>query len=274
MRRLNVSPVFHLGGMVHAIRFLKGAKIGSGGTTWQDADRILGLARHVLADHLKRDDLKLRASKKPIEELLRYVEAAYTYGNENMKLRGDLDLVNATNLSVASDNLLPIISSEFESLPVYYVDSKGGYDIEKLIERGEEVFSPDLASKVPAAIPDIRAGTRCIAFELPTAAAYHFHRANEAVFREYWTAVSPASQYPAKSSMGGILHKMEQDGIGDPMVISSLKDLTKLHRNPLIHPDQTIETVHEAIALMHAVNAALAQMLKQIHPQPSQPTSR
>ena len=44
---------------------------------------------------------------------------------------------------------------------------------------------------------------------------------------------------------------------GDAKVKAALKDLKDLHRNPLIHPEQTLENVDDAIALMNGVHTAV-----------------
>lgn len=45
---------------------------------------------------------------------------------------------------------------------------------------------------------------------------------------------------------------------------AALKDLKDLHRNPLIHPEHTLESPDEAIALMNGVHTVMVYMLKEI----------
>lgn len=44
---------------------------------------------------------------------------------------------------------------------------------------------------------------------------------------------------------------------GDAKVKAALKDLKDLHRNPLIHPEQALENVDDAITLMNGVHTAV-----------------
>jgi hypothetical protein len=49
--------------------------------------------------------------------------------------------------------------------------------------------------------------------------------------------------------MGDYLNEMNQKKIGDEKVKAALKDLKDLHRNPLIHPEHSLESADEAIVL-------------------------
>lgn len=63
---------------------------------------------------------------------------------------------------------------------------------------------------------------------------------------------------------------LEQKKAGDPAVLSALKDMKDLHRNPLIHPEHFLETVDDAIALVGGIQAVVVPMLKAI-PEPPAP---
>ncbi len=75
-----------------------------------------------------------------------------------------------------------VLYASLRTSQIYYVSPKGGYSTLYLTEAGELLFSADLGKKVPGAVSDLREAAKCIAFELPTAAGFHLHRANEAVF--------------------------------------------------------------------------------------------
>jgi hypothetical protein len=158
-----------------------------------------------------------------------------------------------------------VLAAELGQIDLYLVRQKGGYETRSLIYHGELLFDPSLGRKVPEAIPDIREGARCLAFILPTAAAFHFHRANELVLHKYYDKVTNNKARPKNGSMGKYLEKLQK--VGDPKVISALKDLKDLHRNPVIHPEQTLESNTEAIALVGLIQASVTYMLAAI-PEP------
>jgi len=162
-----------------------------------------------------------------------------------------------------------ILWAELETLNAHFVTQKRGYDSAALISYAEAIFPPDLAVKAPDAIPDIREAGKCIAFELPTAAGFHLHRANEAVLHRYYDHVSGGLARPKNRNIGGYLTALTQSGFGDQRLLATLRDLNELHRNPLIHPDQSLETIDDAIALMNAVHNAVVFMLKAIPSPPA-----
>lgn len=50
----------------------------------------------------------------------------------------------------------------------------------------------------------------------------------------------------------------------DPKVLAALDSIRQLHRNPLMHPEESLETVDDAIALHGAVHSVVVHMLKAI----------
>ena len=157
-----------------------------------------------------------------------------------------------------------IALAEMETLNAHFVTQKRGYDSMALISYAEVIFPPDLSVKVPEAIPDIQQAGKCIAFELPTAAGFHLHRANEMILHRYYDAVANGKERPKNRNIGGYLKTMTDNNMGDQRLLSTLRDLNDLHRNPLIHPDQVLESIDDAIALLDAVHNAAVFMLKTI----------
>jgi hypothetical protein len=115
-------------------------------------------------------------------------------------------------------------------------------------------------------INDLRKRGVQVGFELFTGSGFHLHRANESVLHRYWDAVTSNATRPKSRNMGDFLVEMKQQNVGDPRVVSALKDLKDLHRNPLIHPEHSIETVDEAVALMNGVQNVMVHMLREIPP--------
>ncbi|MGS1016873.1 hypothetical protein [Allosphingosinicella humi] len=157
-----------------------------------------------------------------------------------------------------------VLTAELQTSALYYVPGKGGFDTACLTDQGDALFPADLGSKVPSAVSDVKAGARCIAFDLYTAAGFHFHRANEAVLRAYFDALAGSANRPKTRNMGDYLKKMSDLGVGDARVIDVLKSLKDLHRNPLMHPDDVIATLDEALNLHAAIRAAIGYMLDRI----------
>jgi hypothetical protein len=167
------------------------------------------------------------------------------------------------NVVSALGNFETALLSEATMADAYYVLEKDPYSTLALITKGESLFPPNLPKKVPEALPDMQEAGKCLAFELPTAAAFHIHRATEAVLRRYWTAVTGGSAKPKLRTIGVYLAALKKKGCGDPKVVAALSQMNELHRNPTIHPENYLN-VSEAIALVGLANSVVAAMLKEI----------
>lgn len=161
-----------------------------------------------------------------------------------------------------------VLAAEFGMLNMWLVRKKRGYDANDLIQNGWVLFPPELPGKVPECLPDVIAATQCIAFTLATAAGFHLHRANEAVLHRYYDAVTNGASRPSGRNIGDYLTALEKHS-GRSKVTSSLKDLKDLHRNPLIHPEESMDSIDDAVALLGSVHACITLMLKEI-PSPQQ----
>lgn len=175
-----------------------------------------------------------------------------------------------TNLKQALSTFEANLASEFGQMPTYIVAKKGGYDTADLIENGRALFQDTIQTKAPDALRDLEQATRCIAFELPTAAGFHLHRANESVLHRYFDAVKGDASHPKERNMGAYLAVMETKKLGDERVRAALRDIKNLHRNPLIHPEHNLENVDEAIDLLGAIRAAIGAMLPEIPKVPTE----
>lgn len=157
-----------------------------------------------------------------------------------------------------------IFLAEIKMAGIYYVSPKGGFDPGILTDHGDQLFLADLFEKVTDALLDLKAAARCIAFDLPNAAGFHLHRANEAVLRKYWDHVAGGLKRPVRGSMGSYLDRLEKLDKGKREVREHLKSIKNLHRNPLMHPDHSIDTIDEAIDLLAAIRCSIGYMLREI----------
>jgi hypothetical protein len=91
------------------------------------------------------------------------------------------------------------------------------------------------------------------------------------VLKAYWAANAGELPLPENATMGRIVSELESKGIGDEAIRSSLRDIIRLHRNPTIHPEQSLRDVEEAINLYGAIRAVIGFMLHTI-PKQDNPT--
>lgn len=146
-------------------------------------------------------------------------------------------------------------------MPIYIVAKKDNFDVNLLIETGIRLFPSAIVAKVPEVEKDASEVGRALAYELPTACGFHTFRVTESVVRRYWDIVSEGKERPKLQTLGNFAAEMEKQKIGDEKVIEAIKQMTKLHRNPLIHPE-VILTVEEAIGIIGMARGVIAMMLQ------------
>mgnify|MGYP006433379783 CR=1 FL=1 len=179
----------------------------------------------------------------------------YIEDNENYILNE----VNVYTIRGQLQRFLTIFMAEIGTLPVYLVSRKEGYDVDVLIDSGTRLFPEKLISKVPEAESDSKEAGKALAFEVATACGFHVFRVTEAVVRRYWDHVSDGKERPHPQTLGKFASEM--DGrFGDEKIIESVKQMTRLHRNPLIHPE-VILSVDEAIGVVGIARSVVGAML-------------
>lgn len=268
MQRIDGFYLYNVGCQIHPLTELKSKPpwdtSDSKGTTYSEAYFPILVAEGALDPLLTRSIFRLRTSVQAGQKLLENIRVIKAKCEAVTQNDVTLDWFEAYQLQDCIKTFESILQAELALIPLYVVMPKAGYDIATLIENGAACFPHELEVKVPEAIGDLREGTRCIAFELNTAAGFHLHRANEAVLRRYWDVVSGGKVRPPRGNMGDYLNEMKQCNFGDENVRAALDHLIKFHRNPLIHPEQNIESADDAIALMNSIHTAIVQMLKVI----------
>jgi len=90
------------------------------------------------------------------------------------------------------------------------------------------------------------------------------------VLRKYYDAVSKGESRPRMRTMGSYIKRMEELGVGQPKVLACLRQITNLHRNTLMHPEDRL-TTEEAISLLGIVQSAITVMLPAIPNAPLSP---
>jgi hypothetical protein len=166
------------------------------------------------------------------------------------------------------NQLKDILMAELNILPTFLVAEKEGYDINALIDNGYKLFPPTTLSKCPEAENDMVAAGKALAFELPVACGFHVFRATEAVLTRYWNYVSGGQSPKGSKTIGNYATQLEKGNLGDKKIWEALKQLSKLHRNPVIHPEVvlTVEEAIETLGIARSVMGAMVRVLPDIPP--------
>lgn len=201
----------------------------------------------------------LRISRQKADELYSQIDSILGSDvSQNERLLTDAEV---WLLKYRRDHFKTVLLSELSTLPAFLVAEKESYDINIMIDDGARLFPQTLAAKAPEAVRDAREVGKAIAFELSTAAGFHIFRIVEAVLKRYWDQVSSGKERPKLETIGNYASELERSSFGDSKVFESLKQLSRLHRNPLIHPEVILD-VGEAIETLGISRSVVGAMLR------------
>ena len=163
----------------------------------------------------------------------------------------------------ALDSFEIAYNAENNVADTFVVTAKAGYNTTILTEFGELLFPPDLLAKAKDAMEDARSAGRCLAFALGTAAGFHLLRVLEIVVLKYRKHVIPGNPEATNRNLGAYIKDMETAEVSDKKVLTVLRQIKDLHRNPLLHPEETL-SVDEAVDLLGIVRSAVSYMLSEL----------
>lgn len=138
---------------------------------------------------------------------------------------------------------------------------KGAFRIDNLLLLPETAFPLHLIEKVPDVKYDVEQCTKSLAFELPTACAFHLMRIFEKVLISY-AKKQDIELEEKKRSIGNVIDKITSQGKNN-QVIDILKNIKNHYRNPLMHSEINVD-IEEAIALLGVINGALNLLIKNL----------
>jgi hypothetical protein len=193
----------------------------------------------------------LRSSRPLGEGLLAQLDAVS---------RGDVDKqvtkYEVSNIAHYYGQFKIALLAELDTFPAYFVTQKGDRDTLTLLDQPLRMFPDDLGTKVPEARYDVAEAGKALCYELATACGYHLFRATEAVLRRYYTHVTGGNAPPKIRNIMAI----RTAKCGDERILSVIEQMSKLHRNPIAHPEVAL-TLDEAISILGIARSAVTAML-------------
>ena len=159
------------------------------------------------------------------------------------------------------DGLRGTLEAELKGLQAYTVTPKR-IDTTKLIEEIPGLLAPDVFSKLPdIARYDLNEAGVCIAFDRPTAAAFHLMRATESVLRAFYHALVKRNR--VREMWGPIIKDLRGRRKARPyeVLLNHLDHIRHSFRNPTQHPD-AIYDIHEVQDLWELCIDAINRMSK------------
>lgn len=120
------------------------------------------------------------------------------------------------------------------------------YDVNKLLSNVPALLAPGVFHSLPdIAQYDLMEAGKCIAFERPTAAAFHMLRATEAVLRQFYCSVVKRGRVK-QLLWGPMVESLRSRSKPPPAaLLNNLDNIRVSFRNPTQHPDMRYD-IHEA----------------------------
>jgi hypothetical protein len=100
---------------------------------------------------------------------------------------------------------------------------------------------------------------KCIAYDVPTGAAFHILRGTEVVIRSYYLHVTGTLPKPKLRNWGAYVKNLRSAG-ADPKITGYIEHLRELYRNPVFHPEDNLSP-EDAQMSLGACISAMCQML-------------
>lgn len=135
------------------------------------------------------------------------------------------------------DALISVLESETERIQVFTVGEKR-WDTQKLLNNVSALFAPRVFSQMhETAQSDFSEAGKCIAFELPNAAASLLLRGTEMVLREYYRAITGSN--PSRPDWGFLINELRKtETLNTKPLHNNLDHIRDDYRNRTQHPDK------------------------------------
>ena len=190
-------------------------------------------------DYLEK--LGLPVTKSVAESLLCEISDELAEYDEGSKLK----TAHAAKLVKAVGTIRTTLDAEIQNVGAYTPTAKR-LDLKKLMDAVPKLFAPGVFDNLPEiARFDLNEAGKCIAFERPTAAAFHILRATEDVLRFYYRT-SVRSKRIKSLNWGPIVTDLRKRTRTKKYEIlnNHLDNIRASFRNPTQHPEATYD-IHE-----------------------------
>jgi hypothetical protein len=208
-----------------------------------------------------------------IEDLKKFdLPVSYQSTGDLHKILGELRAVDDDDATLTAEQAAELNQEmlfvrktlEAESrLSIAYIVTEKRLDVKKLVGNVAALMSQGVWAKLPdLARADLAEAGKCVAFELPTASAFHSLRATEGVLRHFYRGVIKQKRL-ADPMWGPMVEQMRQKKSNRPddTLLDVLDRIRVNFRNPTNHPDAMYD-IHEAQDVFLACLEAIGRMVR------------
>lgn len=192
--------------------------------------------------------LAIPASKPVARSLLNQIDA--------LSKRPAHKVQDAWDVLWDAEKVQTLLDGELAVQSVYHIWPKRAYDTNLLIEQATRIFSADIRKWLTQEeCYNVEQAGKCLAFEVPTAAAFHLMRAAESTIRRYYAIVIGKLPKPKARNWGVYINNLKAAG-ADQKIMFALEQVKELHRNPVIHPEAQV-SLDEALSLLGLIDSVI-----------------
>jgi hypothetical protein len=259
MNKVNTYAFYELGEALSGLRQIK-----EGADRAEFVINVWAAEQAVEKFVVESQDIALKLSRQAAEKLSG--QCAVISSATQTEWDKPVQKHELTSLHHALTEFEAVFSNETQGLDVFSIKQKQAYSMTTLIERGEDVLPESIQWAISEFTRnEIREGTKCIAFDLPTAAGFHLLRGLESALRDYYDYLSAYTERPKNKHgkdvpMGDYVSAIEKLGAHEK-VVSVLRQIKTLHRDPHMHPEALFD-MDGAIMLLGIVTSAIWAMFK------------
>lgn len=167
-----------------------------------------------------------------------------------------------------------VLATESKTKATYYATKIGIFDTEDLVERASNAFFESIRLHIPLqALAEYVSAGRALAFDLPTASAFHVGRAVEIVLKEYRDFFVPTNSGRTMGAMINALRvyaKIGHTKSPDERIIRQLDQVRDMDRNRIMHPVDTLDSASSLVYFMNGISAISAMVTDLIRLKASQ----
>jgi hypothetical protein len=258
VKRLNLQQVYMLGRRLGAISDI------SSETRLRAVALDIYWAKDALNEIIKEPSPLLDVSRRAAGNLIAAIDKLLPADFSTVfdKEREDIRLAySGYDIKKKLEEFESVLSNEMPGVPSFLVSKKGIYSTDDLIFRAESHFPPSVLSHVSEQTRwDVNEAGKCLAFEVPTACAFHLWRAVEDSMCVYYEALTgqSADEGIKNKNWGTVIDALNDAGAAES-VTKFLHHIRQEYRNPQLHPEEIVD-IDRAQALFGVAASAITQL--------------
>jgi hypothetical protein len=168
----------------------------------------------------------------------------------------------------SKDEFEAAFERESRNLDVFTVMQKGIYDTRALMTTPEKELPERLRKFLPPqTIEDLKQAGRCLAFEIPTACAFHICRGTEALMLSYYGTLAGHPWQLTKKDWKIYIEQLRVEGAPKSITVR-LDEIRDMDRNAYTHPEKTVSLDEAPVIfrLCTGVNFYMCEELERLNP--------